>query len=177
MSSDARAGVGALNRLDPAANLTPAVERWMTFVRQTPQIDGVDIHPHVPDADRISAFVDYILPRMRPEQTFLCTEFSLVWRWQQHLTDPISPDFGSQYEFAPGTQVWQVIGAPTKPPWLLNSVFDPYTVQPDRQGQSGVTSDWLLEFRALQVDHDSLSLSGTRGRTPRFAGRSVSATG
>lgn len=199
--------MGALNRLDLSANLTPAVERWMTFVRQTPQIDGVDIHPHVPDANRIPAFVDYILPRMRPEQTFLCTEFSLVWRWQQHLTDPISPDFGSRYGFAAGTQVWQVIGAaiknpfpqaqwdaflassswfvpdfladqvrrfratqrlavatygfrqdsamitnwgPSKPPWLLNSVFDPYTIQPDRRGQSGVTSDWLREFRALQ---------------------------
>jgi hypothetical protein len=74
--------MGALNRLDLPANRTPAVERYLAFVRETPEIEGVDLHPHVPDEARIQDFLDYTLPRLLPEQTFLVTEFSLVWYWQ-----------------------------------------------------------------------------------------------
>jgi hypothetical protein len=102
--------MGALNRLDLEANLTPAVERWLSFVKATPELDGVDIHPHVPSADRIPAFLDYVLPRIRPDQTFLVTEFSLVWHWQQHLTDTIPADFADRYEYPTDTLVWELIG-------------------------------------------------------------------
>ncbi|WP_205856596.1 hypothetical protein [Phytoactinopolyspora endophytica] len=200
--------MGALNRLDLEDRHTPAAERWMTFVRETPEIEGVDIHPHVPDGDNVQAFLDYILPRMRDDQTFLVTEFSLVWHWKQHLQDPISPEFASTYGFAPDTQAWEVIGAaiddpfserqwsdfltssdwfmeqstflhdqmkmyrdtgrlavatygfrqdelmvqnwnPNKNPWLLNSVFAPYTVQTRGSGMSA-PGFWLDSFRSLQ---------------------------
>jgi hypothetical protein len=85
--------MGALNRLDLPQNRTPAVERYLRFVRETPELEGVDLHPHVADEAAIQAFLDYTLPRLRPSQTFLVTEFSLVWYWQQHLTDriPVAP--------------------------------------------------------------------------------------
>jgi hypothetical protein len=200
--------MGALNRLDLPDRRTPAVERWMTFVRETPEISGVDIHPHVPDPDNVQAFLDYILPRMRADQTFLVTEFSLVWYWKQHLTDGIDPEFAQQYGFAPDAQAWEVIAAaiedpfteqqwrdfltsspwfmaqsdflrqqlglyrdtgrlavstygfrqdslmvrnfgPDKNPWLLNSVFAPYTVQP-RGDATAAPGYWLEQFRDLQ---------------------------
>lgn len=201
--------MGALNRLDLANRQTAATERWMAFVRQTPEIDGVDIHPHVPSADAVQPFLDYILPRLRPDQTFLVTEFSLVWYWQAHMSDQIAPQFADRYGFAPTTLVREVIQAsierpftqeqwdcflstspwyesqkyflrdqmqkfratgrlavatygyrqgqsmvqdfgPAKPPWLLNTVFNPYTVQPLRNGTTGRGYAWIEEYRALQ---------------------------
>ncbi len=201
--------MGALNRLDLPGNRTPAVERWMRFVRATPDIEGVDIHPHVPSREAAQAFLDYVLPRLRPDQTFLATEFSLVWYWQQHMADPISPVFAGRYGFAADTKVWQVIQAaiahpftqgewddflsscpwfesqkhylrdqvtafratgrlamasygfrqdilmeqdfgPNKVPWLLNSVFAPYTVQPAPNGLAGLGYAWIDDFRELQ---------------------------
>ncbi|MEV4359459.1 hypothetical protein [Nonomuraea sp. NPDC049625] len=199
--------MGALNRLDLPDRRTPAAERWMTFVRQTPEIEGVDIHPHIPAPENAQPFLDYILPRMRPDQTFLVTEFSLVWYWQQHLKDPVAATFAQKYGFPSGTLVWQVIKAaidkpfserkwddflagspwftsqsgflrdqmklyrgtgrlavatyafkqddlmvenfgPGKAPWLLNSVYAPYTVQP--RGALSGRGYWLDDFRALQ---------------------------
>ncbi|MEV0829544.1 hypothetical protein [Nonomuraea rubra] len=200
--------MGALNRLDLADRRTPAAERWMTFVRETPEIQGVDIHPHIPAPENAQAFLDFILPRMRPDQTYLVTEFSLVWYWKRHLQDPVSGEFAERYGFAPGTKVWEVIKAaidepfsrkqwndfltgspwfmeqagflrsqlalyrgtgrlavatygfkqddlmvenfgPNKDPWLLNSVFVPYTVKSPGNGTSA-PNYWLKDFKALQ---------------------------
>jgi hypothetical protein len=201
--------MGALNRLDLPDRQTAATERWMMFARQTPEIDGVDIHPHVPTPDAVQPFLDYILPRLRADQTFLVTEFSLVWYWQAHMRDQISAQFADRYGFARTSLVWQVIQAsilrpftqeqwdyflstspwyesqkyflrnqvqkfratgrlaiatygyrqdppmtenfgPDKPPWLLNTVFAPYTVQPWRNGITGRGYAWIEEFQALQ---------------------------
>jgi hypothetical protein len=104
--------MGALNRLDLPGRRTAATERWMTFARETPEIDGVDIHPHVPSPDAVQPFLDYILPRLRSDQTFLVTEFSLVWYWQAHLSDQVSAQFADRYGFARTSLVWQVICNP-----------------------------------------------------------------
>lgn len=200
--------MGALNRLDLANRRTPAAERWMAFVRETPEIEGVDIHLHLPDPARAQAFLDYILPRMRPDQMFLVTEFSLVWYWQRHLEDTVSPEFAERYGFEADAKVWEVVASaienpfserqwrdfltssewfmaqsdfmrdqmalyrdtgrlavatygfrqdklmvenfsPQKAPWLFNSVFAPYTVQPRGEGMAA-PGYWLEEFRALQ---------------------------
>jgi hypothetical protein len=109
--------MGALNRLDLPQNQTPATERWLDFVRETPEIDGVDIHPHVPSPDAVQPFLDYILPRMRPEQTFLVTEFSLVWYWQAHMADQVSADFADRYGFAHTSLIWEVIQASIQHPF------------------------------------------------------------
>jgi hypothetical protein len=201
--------MGALNRLDLPDRRTDATERWMTFVRQTPEIDGVDIHPHVPSADAVQPFLDYILPRLRADQTFLVTEFSLVWYWQTHMLDPVPAKFADQYGFSQDVLVWQVILAATqtpfrqeqwdaflstspwfdsqkyflrdqmrkfratgrlavatylyrqglpmvqsytadKTPWLLNSVFNPYTVRWRADGTPGRGYPWFGQFQELQ---------------------------
>src|SRR5690625_2138428 len=51
--------------------------------------------------DAVQPFLDYILPRMRADQTFLVTEFSLVWHWKAHLRNAIDPDFALKYELDP----------------------------------------------------------------------------
>ncbi|WP_143219836.1 hypothetical protein [Actinomadura sp. CNU-125] len=109
--------MGALNRLDQPGKRTPAVERYLAFVRETPEIEGVDLHPHVPDETLIQDFLDYTLPRLRPDQTFLVTEFSLVWYWQKHMTDRIPAAFARRHGYAPDTRVWQVIGEAIERPF------------------------------------------------------------
>lgn len=201
--------MGALNRLDLAENRTPAVDRYMRFARETADIEGVDIHLHIPGVAEIRPFVDYILPRLRDDQTFLATEFSLVWHWQNHLTDRIAPEFAKDYGYGRDTAVWQVIKeaikqpvpqrewdaflsscswyehnrhflrylvnifrqtgklavatygfrqdklmvesfGPEKAPWLLNSIFAPYTVRSRKDGTTGRGYGWIEDFRMLQ---------------------------
>ncbi|WP_369062329.1 hypothetical protein ABOZ73_08585 [Caulobacter sp. 73W] len=109
--------MGALNRIDLAENRTASTERWMTFVRTTPQIAGVDIHPHLPSIEGSKVFVDYVVPRMRPDQTFIATEFSIVRWWQQHLREPIPAAFADQYGLPRDTRNWQVIRAALEAPY------------------------------------------------------------
>ncbi|MCG5215596.1 hypothetical protein [Streptosporangium sp. KLBMP 9127] len=139
--------MGALNRLDLPDRRTPAAERWMTFVRETPEIAGVDIHPHVPAPENAQAFLDYILPRMRDDQTFLVTEFSLVWYWKQHLEDPISAEFAKRYGFAPDTRVWQVIKAAIDEPVSRRQWHDFLTSSPWFMRQSGFLRDQMRLYR------------------------------
>lgn len=109
--------MGALNRLDLERNRTRSTDRWMEFVRTTPEIEGVDIHPHISSIEASKPFLDYILPRMRPDQTFLATEFSLVWWWDRHLRDPVPPAFAAKYGVPKTAQVWQVIDAALEQPF------------------------------------------------------------
>ncbi|WP_306317074.1 MULTISPECIES: hypothetical protein [unclassified Streptomyces] len=202
--------MGSLTALDLPKGHNPVARRWMRYVRETPEIKGVDIHPHVPAADDARPFLDYILPKMRDDQTFLVTEFSLVDLWGRHNEDPVPAAFTDAYGFPAGTKVWEVVQAaidapfpqrkwnaflaslpwyednkhflrhqmelyrgtgrlavatygyrqgsamvnkwgPGQPPWLLNSVFAPYTVRPWADGSAGRGYAWLGDFRALQT--------------------------
>ncbi|QOV35863.1 hypothetical protein IM697_38445 [Streptomyces ferrugineus] len=109
--------MGALNRLDDPAHRTPATERWMAHVRDTPAIDGVDIHPHVGRLESTGAFLDYVLPRLRTDQTFLATEFSLVDHWARHRADTVPTEFATRYGVPRDTQVWQVIAEAIRHPF------------------------------------------------------------
>jgi hypothetical protein len=201
--------MGALNRLDRPGGRSAATDRWMAFVRDTPELDGVDIHPHLsaPEDDR--HFLDFVLPRLRPDQKFLATEFSLVRLWKGHLSDRVSARYAGRYGAPRGTKVWEIIhSALDRPfpqqqwddfllsnpwfsrngdhlrqqvetfrgtgrlavatyaavqdtamvrgfgadstPWLLNSLFCPFTVQRAADGGLGRNSTWTDAFRALQ---------------------------
>jgi hypothetical protein len=181
----------------------------MSYVRETPDLDGVDIHPHLPAVNAGQAYLRYVLPRLRADQTFLATEFSLVLLWAKHMRDPVTSEFTSRYNLPPGTLVWQAIQdsirhpysqqkwndflamspwfadnktflrdqvgkfratgrlaaatygitqdtdmiahfGPDSTPWLLNSLFCPYTVQRGADGLPGQTASWADEFRTLQ---------------------------
>lgn len=101
--------MGALKQLERPEARTSATERWMEFVRTTPEIDGVTIHPHVARIEASKDYVDYILPRMRADQTFLVTEFSIVRWWEQHMKSPIPASFADKYGLPRETLNWQVI--------------------------------------------------------------------
>jgi hypothetical protein len=101
--------MGALNHLDQPSWRMAATERWMGYVRNTAPIAGIDIHPHLPDPGAGQAYLDYVLPRMRADQKFLATEFSLVQFYKKHLGDPVAPGFARRYRMSAGTPVWQVI--------------------------------------------------------------------
>ncbi|MGY0488719.1 hypothetical protein [Streptomyces sp. WG-D5] len=102
--------MGALNNLDSQEGRTPATERWLRFVHRTPEIDGVDVHPHVPSLKAADRFVDYVLPHLRADQKFLVTEFSLVQLWKQHMGDKVAAAFAGRYDDVdPAWQVWQVV--------------------------------------------------------------------
>jgi hypothetical protein len=109
--------MGALNRIDLAINRTPSTERWMAYVKATPEIDGVDIHPHLPGIEGSQAFVDYVVPRMRADQKFISTEFSIVRWWEAQMKAPASARFIAQYRMSGGTKNWQVIKAALDAPF------------------------------------------------------------
>ncbi|WP_405746627.1 hypothetical protein OG422_27095 [Streptomyces sp. NBC_01525] len=77
----------------------------MTFVRDIRETEGVDIPPHVAAIEDTEAYLTYVLPRMRPEQRFLATEFSLVRCWRQHLSDPVPASFARRRGIAADTPV------------------------------------------------------------------------
>lgn len=109
--------MGALNRLDLEINRTPSTERWMAFVKATPEIAGVDIHPHLPGIEGSQIFVDYVVPRMRADQRFLVTEFSIVRWWEQQMKAPAPIAFLQHYRMPAGTLNWQVIKAALDKPF------------------------------------------------------------
>lgn len=109
--------MGALNRLDLKRNITASTDRWMAYVKETPELDGVDIHPHIPVIAASKPFLDYVLPRMRPEQKFLVTEFSIVWWWRDNMTKPISPVFAEKYKVPKTAQNWQIVKAALDEPF------------------------------------------------------------
>ncbi|WP_342249471.1 hypothetical protein [Sphingomonas sp. OTU376] len=109
--------MGALNRLDLEINRTPSTERWMAFVKATPEIDGVDIHPHLPAIEGSQVFVDYVVARMRPDQKFLATEFSIVRWWEQNMQAAIPQGFADARHLPRETKNWQVIKAALESPF------------------------------------------------------------
>jgi hypothetical protein len=109
--------MGALNHMERPAWRTKATERWLSFVKATPEIDGVNIHPHIRAIEESKPFLDYILPRMRPEQKFIVTEFSLVWWWQANMKGTIPAAFADKYQAPRNAQNWQIIQAALETPF------------------------------------------------------------
>ena len=107
--------MGALNRLDLPARRTPAVQRMLRFTASRPELDGVDLHPHMREPGGHETMVRWALARLRPDQTFLATEFSLVWCWKAHMGDvaasaPHHPDLPA------GARVHEVLDAAIRAP-------------------------------------------------------------
>lgn len=109
--------MGSFNQLWNPKWRTPTTERWMAYVKATPEIDGVDIHPHVTAIEQTKVFLDYVIPRMRADQKFIATEFSLIWWWKSHLSDPAPAAFAQKYGAPKNAQVWQIIRASLETPF------------------------------------------------------------
>ncbi|AOP51497.1 hypothetical protein SL103_25995 [Streptomyces lydicus] len=102
--------MGALNRLDEKEGRTKATERWVDFVNRKPEIEGLDIHPHVDSLQAAGKYVQYVVSRLDKGKKFLATEFSLVQYWEKHMGDKIPAAYAEKYKVPPNTRVWQVIG-------------------------------------------------------------------
>lgn len=109
--------MGALNGLQNQGQRTATVARWLDYVRRTPEIEGVDLHPHLMHAREAQAFLDYTLPRIRREQTFLALEFSTTWWWQEHLRAPIPASFARRYNIRRDLQVWELVDRALRDPF------------------------------------------------------------
>lgn len=108
--------MGALNRMDLPDRRTPPVERMLRFIAARPELDGVDLHLHIPHMQGQRAMLDWCLARIRPDQTFLATEFSMVWHLKRHVGQDVSDYYRDKYRLAPGTKVYQVIDAAIRDP-------------------------------------------------------------
>jgi len=139
--------MGSLTRLDLAKNRTRSVERWLEYVKATPEIDGVDIHPHLPAIEAARPFLDYILPRMRPAQKFLVTEFSLVWWWQANMQKPVPPAFADKYQAPRNAQNWQIIKAALETPFPRQQWDDFLSMSPWFEGRKHYLRNQMKMFR------------------------------
>ncbi|HEU4962100.1 MAG TPA: hypothetical protein VFT56_17050 [Sphingomonas sp.] len=139
--------MGALNRLNNPAWRTAATDRWLAFVRETPEIAGVDIHPHIRSLDESKAFLDYVLPRLRPDQKFIATEFSLVWYWRQHLDDLVPASFAARYDVPANTKIWQEIAEAIAKPVPQREWDDLLTASPWFSAQRNYLADQVAMFR------------------------------
>ena len=139
--------MGALNRLNDPTWRTAATDRWLAFARATPEIAGVDIHPHVHALGDTQPFLTYVLPRLRPDQTFIATEFSLVWHWGQHLGDRVPASFASRYGVSPDTKIWQEIAAAIAKPFPQREWDDLLTASPWFSAERNYLTDQMAMFR------------------------------
>lgn len=139
--------MGALNHLDEPGWRTSATDRWMRFVRGTPEISGTDIHPHLPDPEAGKDYLDYIVPKMRPDQTFLVTEFSLVLFFQSHLKDPVPAEFANRYHLPVTTQAWQVIHDALGNPFTQRKWDDFLSMSPWFANNKNYLADQMNSFR------------------------------
>ncbi|MGH4034149.1 hypothetical protein ACQB60_35105 [Actinomycetota bacterium Odt1-20B] len=102
--------MGALTGLSKKEGRTKATERWVAFVNRKPEIEGLDIHPHVASLREADKYVQYVVSRLDQHKKFLATEFSLVQHWKNHMGDRIPAAYAEKYQVPPNTRVWQVIG-------------------------------------------------------------------
>jgi hypothetical protein len=140
--------LGALTGLEnPPPDELPQITRWLDFARNDTAIAGTDCHPHVASLADARRYPDYILPRLRPDQKFLATEFSLVRLYEQHLSDPVATPFTERYRIPRGRLVWQVVQDAIRNPFPQDKWNDFLSACPWFAGNSTFMSDAVRYFR------------------------------
>lgn len=140
--------LGALTHLEnPKKSWIPQIDRWLDFVRGNQAVAGTDCHPHVASLGDCRKYLDYVVPRLRQDQKFLATEFSLVKLWKQHFTDPISTPFADKYRIPRGTRVWQVAAEASKHPFPQEQWNDFLLSNPWFAGNKQCMADMMSAFR------------------------------
>ena len=138
--------MGSLNHLDDPQWTGVGTDGWMKYVRDTPEIEGTDIHPHVADPNGVQAYLDYILPKLG-DKKFLATEFSLVQLWKAHLTDQVSAEYADKYGVPKGTRVWQVIKNALNEPFPMERWYDFLRTSPWFENNKNFLSEQMEKFR------------------------------
>ena len=108
--------VGAFNNLYLKGWQTEAVEELFAFARSEPWIAGVDLHIHHGGTRQMLEFLNYADARLRSDQRFLVTEFSLVKHFRRNMEETIPAAFASEYGWDPGTKNYQYIDHALKNP-------------------------------------------------------------
>ncbi|WP_461072443.1 hypothetical protein [Streptomyces pseudoechinosporeus] len=140
--------MGALNRLEDPDWRTPAVDAWLAHIKATPELEGVDIHPHVAALEEAKAYTDYVLPRIRSEQRFLATEFSLVQWWKDHWSDPVPAVYSGRYGVPASTPVWQEVRDAAAAPVSQQRWRDLLMNSPWFDSRKDYLTDQVRQFRA-----------------------------
>jgi hypothetical protein len=137
--------MGAFTRLDLPQNRTRAVKWMLQYIASHGELAGADQHMHMPSFAACQTMLAYVLPRLRPDQKFLVTEFSLVVLWAQHLKDNLSADFTSRYNLPTPLQVYQFINI---------ALQDPV---PDVEWRDFLVScPWYMDYQQFLLDADHL---------------------
>jgi hypothetical protein len=139
--------MGSLTDLDDPQQIGKGTERWLAYVRDTPEIEGTDLHPHVAAPAGVDAYLEYVLPLLGPDKKFLATEFSLVDFWQQHLTDRVSPEYARCYHVPADTEVWQVIKNALDKPFKQQRWYDFLRTSPWFENNKNFLRDQTQKFR------------------------------
>lgn len=81
---------GGLTRLDLVKHQDNiATKQMLQWANSDPHIAGVDFHLHQPDLASSEEALHFIHTAV-PHKPLIITEFSLVWRWKQHLGDKVA---------------------------------------------------------------------------------------
>lgn len=139
--------LGALTGLNDPAGRTPQTDRWLEFVKNTPALTGTDCHPHVTSLAEGQKYLDYIIPRIGPHQTFLATEFSLVKLYRNHMKDPVPAAFANRWHVPRTTPVWQILRGFIEQPVSQQKWMDFLTSCPWFAGNSTFLTDMVGRFR------------------------------
>ena len=106
--------MGALNDLDDPKKRTAAVREWIKFVNRTPELEGVDIHPHVRSPQDATKAVDFVLGELDKKKKFLVTEFSLIKLYADQMPRRLPRKFVDRYKdeigfLTPRTKLWELL--------------------------------------------------------------------
>ena len=100
---------GAFNRLYDNFRDTEGVIQMLDYVKETPWIEGIDLHIHHKNNNEIVSMYSYADARIRDDQKILMTEFSIVFWWQDHIRELIPAEFASKYGYSAEMLVHQYI--------------------------------------------------------------------
>lgn len=100
---------GAFNRLYDTYRGNETVLKMLEFVKEKPWMAGVDLHIHHKNYSDITSMYSYANDRIRDDQKILVTEFSLVFYWQDHMSDNIPAEFAAKYGYADTMKVYEYI--------------------------------------------------------------------
>jgi hypothetical protein len=143
--------MGALNHLDDPQMTSDATRDWIEFVNETPQLEGLDIHPHVTSAQAAQKYLDYVLPRLDDDKKFLVTEFSLVNHYEKQMARTIPAGFVDAYEkdldITRETMVWQLLKLAAEQPFTQKQWNDFLRMSPWFESRKHFMRDEVRKYR------------------------------
>lgn len=108
--------IGAFNNLYLPGWQTQAVEDLFAFAREEPWIAGVDLHIHHGGTLQLRRFLNFAANRIRENQSFLVTEYSLMKHFRRMINRKIPEDFAAEYDWDPDTRNYEYIDYALKNP-------------------------------------------------------------